>query len=90
MLLLVSESPTKNSRLGLIVTRKVDKRAVGRNLFKRRLREIFRLHREFLSENLDIVVIARSDSIAQEYQELERQFLSALSRAGLLRKVKAT
>jgi len=47
-----------NARLGIIVSRKISKRAVDRNYIKRAIREYFRLNqREF--DNLDVVVRVR-------------------------------
>jgi ribonuclease P protein component len=46
-------------RLGLAVSKQVDKRAVGRNRIKRMIRESFRYHQEQL-KGLDLVVIARA------------------------------
>ena len=47
-----------DSRIGITVTRKVDKRAARRNRFKRRVREFFRRERLKLTETVDLVVIA--------------------------------
>jgi ribonuclease P protein component len=38
-------NPQGSARLGLVVGRKADRRAVGRNLVKRLARESFRMHR---------------------------------------------
>ena len=48
-------------RLGLIVSRRVDRRAVARNRIKRHIREAFRQHLAPLS-GLEVVVIARAAS----------------------------
>lgn len=52
------ENKLKHPRLGIIVSKKVDKRASRRNLIKRKIRESFRL----LSKKMppvDIVVLAK-------------------------------
>ncbi|MDX1550279.1 MAG: ribonuclease P protein component, partial [Lysobacter spongiicola] len=51
------------ARLGLAVSRKVDRRAVGRNRVKRVLREAFRQRRGFLRDG-DYVVVARPGASA--------------------------
>lgn len=48
------------SRLGVIVAKKVIRRAVVRNRVKRLIRESFRRHQELL-KGLDIVVLLRND-----------------------------
>jgi ribonuclease P protein component len=71
------------SRLGMAVSRKVDKHAVGRNRIKRVVRESFRHRRAVMTEQggpvLDIVVLARPDSATickkQLFQSLDRHWL---------------
>ena len=83
-LLLVCEAVTSESRLGVTVTTKIDKRAVVRNRIKRRIREVFRLHRRRFSRPIDIVVVARRDSGVIEYKDFEREILGALLHHGFL------
>jgi ribonuclease P protein component len=75
----------ENSRLGMAVSRKVDRRAVGRNRIKRVIRESFR---QCFSEEkacLDIVVLPRQEtaticnkrlfrSLQGHWSRLENQF----------------
>ena len=75
----------ENSRLGMAVSRQVDKSAVGRNRIKRVIRESFR--RYYSTENgcLDIVVLPRRESaticnkrlfrsLQDHWSRLENQF----------------
>ena len=57
-LLLARKRDDDQTRLGLIVSKKTDKRAVGRNRIKRLVRDSFRHHKIPLS-GLDIVFLAR-------------------------------
>ena len=50
-----------NSRLGLALSKKICKRAVDRNLFKRIARETFRQHRDELNL-LDFVVMIKKNT----------------------------
>jgi ribonuclease P protein component len=59
-----------NSRLGMAVSRQIDKRAVGRNRIKRVVRESFRLHRSESRTYLDIVVLPRRQTAAMCNEEL--------------------
>lgn len=84
-LIIVRPSKSGDSRLGVVVTRKLDKRAVRRNRLKRQLREIFRLNRSNLRSPLDIVIIARRGSLALKYWEIENEILGQLARKGYLK-----
>jgi ribonuclease P protein component len=64
------------NRLGLTVSRKIGNTVV-RNRIKRRVREIFRLHRHQLVPPCDIVINARRSTGLASYQLLEEEFLKA-------------
>lgn len=64
------------NRLGLTVSRKIGKTVV-RNRIKRRLKEIFRLHKHQLVPPCDIVINARRSASLASYQLLEEEFLKA-------------
>lgn len=83
MVILACDNEQDQSRLGLIVSRKVGK-AVVRNQVKRRLREAFR-QLPNKPAGLDLVVIARFPLTEASQQQVERSFQKSLSR--LLRKI---
>ena len=70
-------------RLGLAVSRKVDRRAVGRNRIKRVLRETFRHQRGSLADG-DYVVVARVGAAGLSTAQLAGAFMKLLQRAGAL------
>ncbi len=69
------------NRLGFTVTAKVGK-AHTRNLVRRRLREIYRLHEAGLKPGYDLVVVARTRAAGADYHRLEKEFLSASEELG--------
>ena len=69
------------SRLGFTVTAKVGK-AHTRNLVRRRLREIYRLHESSLRPGFDMVVVARTRAAHVSYKRLETEFLAACQELG--------
>lgn len=73
-------------RLGLSVSRKMGG-AVQRNLFKRRMREIFRINQIRLTAGLELVVIPRKEVGVWDYLELEKRFFSLCERGKVLNKV---
>ncbi len=73
--LVIRENEVGYSRLGLAVGRRVGN-AVVRNLLKRRLREIFRKHRDLFPQNLDVVVVPQAKADELSFEALGEQFLS--------------
>ena len=71
MTVLALPNQAGHARLGLAVSRKVDKRAVARNRIKRLIRESFRHHQTELPE-LDLVIIARPGAAGQSSAALRR------------------
>lgn len=72
-LVLRTERAELPSRIGLTVSGKVGG-AVVRNRVRRRLRELYRAHREFLPPGLEVVVIARAGSAGASWAQLSRSF----------------
>ena len=71
-------------RLGVITTRKLGKAHV-RSRARRLLRESFRLHQNDLREPVAIVLVARSSILGRKLEDVERDYLSVLRQAGLLK-----
>ena len=59
--------------------------AVTRSRARRLLRETFRLHQHDLRQPVTIVLVARSSILGKQRAEVERDFLSALRKAKLLK-----
>ena len=72
------------SRLGVITSGKIGN-AVARNRARRLLRESFRLHQDDLAEPLDLVLVARPSIVGKRFAEVEKDFLTTLRKAGLLK-----
>jgi len=71
------------NQIGITVSTKIGN-AVCRNRVRRRIREIYRLNESSLQKGLDIVVVARMKSRYVSYAELEKDYLFACSRLGIL------
>ena len=72
------------SRLGVITSRKLGS-AVTRSRARRLLRETFRLHQLDSRQPVRMVLVARSSILGKQRAEVERDFLSALRKAKLLK-----
>lgn len=64
--------------MAVAVTTKIEKRAVGRNLVKRRLREIFRQNRHNFTRNYDLLIVARRDVQECSFDDYRREILGSL------------
>ena len=76
----------KAARIGVITSRKTGT-AVERSKIRRRLREIFRLHRRLLPAGLWMVVVPRRAAATAKYAALHEEWLTLAGRGGYLRKV---
>ena len=72
----------ERTRVGITVGRRIGK-AVVRNRVRRRIREAVRLRYPDLRPGYDLVLIARTPSIAATWSDLRRAVEEAISRAGL-------
>lgn len=79
------------ARLGLIVAKRIERKAVRRNRIKRAVREAFRLHQQVLV-GLDCVMQLRNPvDLSNDYLRLRAETLTLLKRAdGYLKKYAAT
>jgi len=76
--------PGSPSRLGVVTSRKIGK-AVVRIRARRLLREAFRVHQHDLAEPVDLVLVARASIVANGLSGVEKDFLTTLRKAGLLK-----
>jgi ribonuclease P protein component len=74
------------SRLGVISTRKLGG-AVIRNRARRLLRESYRLHQQELAQPIDLVLVARPSIVGKSFGDVEKDFLTTMRKAGLLKAV---
>lgn len=85
-LVVVAPSSQEESRLAIAVTTKIEKRATVRNLIKRRLRDIFRQNRHYLTQPLDMLIVARREVQSCYFSDYRREVLGALRNHGYLPK----
>lgn len=77
----------ETSRFGFVVSTKVAKRAVVRNLIKRRMREIVRKRIASVIGGIDVVLMARSESVKMTFADIERTIGELFAKSGILKKV---
>lgn len=79
-----TENKENHSRWGIIISRKVDKKAVIRNRIKRRLRAILRENMIFWPSQKDIILIARPQIKELNFRELKENLEQILRKNNLL------
>ena len=78
--------PKGVSRIGITISKKVDKRAVKRNSLKRKIKEIYRQIRPDLLHIVDIVIIAQSGACEMDSKQIKAEMVKGLLKAKLLPK----
>lgn len=83
LVLYARRNGTRFNRVGVTVSGKLGC-AVARNLVRRRLREIYRIHEARFQPGWDLVVVARTRAMSARYAQLERDYLALADRLGIL------
>ncbi len=71
------------TKIGIVVNKKVSKRAHERNRIKRRVREIIREAYPRIRPGLGIVITAKTNSFGAEYKIIEKDILGSFKRLGI-------
>lgn len=71
-------------KLGVVTSKKIGG-AVQRARARRLLRESFRLHQHELAQPVELVLVARNSIAGKAFAAVEKDYLTALKRAGLLK-----
>lgn len=79
----VLASPAEEVKIGLAVGKKLGN-AVLRNHVKRMMREVFRIRKNEIKSNTNIIWVARKKLIAADYKTYDRVLMRLVKRAGLM------
>ena len=71
------------SRIGVSLRKHVFKLAVSRNKLRRYIKEIFRHNKETIAGGYDLITIPRSAAAGMTYEELGREFMALVKKAGI-------
>lgn len=74
-----------STRVGIVTSKKIGN-AVKRSRARRLLRETFRAHQHEIQRPIDLILVARNSIVGKPFSEVERDFLRALEKGGLLKK----
>lgn len=84
MVLWIRRAPDACLRMAVVSSKKVGG-AVRRNRARRRVREVFRLHRRELGGEADLVIVCRYGLPKAAWKDVEREFHRLTQAAGLRR-----
>lgn len=73
------------NRLGIIVSKKVSKKAVVRNKIKRRIKEAYRHNEDSFSKGYDIILIAKESITQVPFSSLEKSLKHLFYKKNLMR-----
>lgn len=76
----------KVSRFGFLVGTKISKKAVTRNLVKRRLRESVRLKLDNIKTGYDVIFFTKPEIVEKSYEEIDKVVNNVLSKSNLFYK----
>jgi len=82
----VIKTDTEISRFGILLGTKVSKKAVTRNLLKRRIREIIQSNLNNLKPGFDLVIMVLPASLNLEFKDMEEALELGFRRLGLYKK----
>lgn len=72
-LIFIRDAVDEYSKLGITVSKKVDKRATVRNKLKRRLKEFFRINKKKFSSPYEIVIIAKKHAKNLDFHLIHKE-----------------
>lgn len=84
LVLYVYKSKSKDSRIGISVSKKVGK-SVIRSRVKRLIGESYRLNVQKIISGYDLVFIARVSAKGKSYKEIESALINLLMKAGIFK-----
>lgn len=70
-------------KIGIVVNKKVSKRAVDRNAVKRQVREIMRSLLPTLKKGQSVVITVRKPALSADYATMDREIIASCKKLGL-------
>lgn len=76
----------ETNRLGIVVSKKISKKAVVRNKIKRRIKEAYRLNEDSFLLGYDFIIIAKGSCAEEKYSHLEKSLKHLFYKKNLMRR----
>ncbi|MCD4704975.1 ribonuclease P protein component [bacterium] len=84
LVLKFSKNDLDLSRFSVVVSKKISKKAVDRNLIRRRVYEIIRLNMDKIKKGWDLIIFSKKAVLNLDYSEIEKELFYILKKANLL------
>ena len=84
LVLFIKKNNYNYNRFGFTAAKKI-KKAVHRNVIRRRLKEIVRANEYNLKVGYDIVLMARVNAVGSDYKSLKNSFIKLMKRKNLFK-----
>ena len=84
-LIKIEKSQSGLARFGVVVSKKIDKSAVGRNKIKRRIRSAIEKFLPGINDSWEVLVIARAGAREKSEEEIRAEISELLTKAKLLK-----
>lgn len=85
LLISIVENKSEFSRIGVTITKKIDKRAARRNRLRRRIKEVFRKFNSKFEFSADIVVVGLKDSTDINFSQVKKDLVYLFYQSSLLK-----
>ena len=89
MIVWLRKASDTSLKLGLISSKKMHLKANKRNRARRRLREIYRQLRPYLSKKYDVIIIARRSILQAQWLDLYKDFIQLAIKGKLITQKKS-
>ena len=78
------------TKIGVVVNKKVTKKANERNTVKRQVREIVRLLHSEIQKGMSVIITVKQPALLADYKTMEKDILISFKKLGLLTDEKTT
>lgn len=75
-----------NTRIGIVISKKILKKAFQRNKLKRRIREVLKNLYPRIKPGFDVIITVKKEALAKSFAELEIELFRQLQKKELVKK----
>lgn len=80
----IIQNNQENSRFGIIVSKKITKKAVNRNKIKKRIRSIIKKNIPFIKKGIDLIIIPKKEINEKSFIQIQESISQLLIKAKIM------